>query len=94
MISKFEQELQETFVEAFDLLVSKHNDYGPKNISNSPGGPMNGLVVRMHDKMARIENLLYSGKTIKHESVRDSFIDMANYAVIALMVLDEKWPKE
>ncbi len=76
-----------------ELLVSKHRDYGPKNISQSPGGPLNGLRVRMHDKLARINHLIDSGATPEHESLRDSFIDLANYSVIALMVLDGEWDK-
>ena len=43
---------------AIDLLVKKHNDYGPSNISDAPGGPLNGLSVRLHDKVARLNNLL------------------------------------
>lgn len=76
-----------------ELLVSKHRDYGPKNISNSPGGPLNGLRVRMHDKLARINHLVDSGFDPQHESLRDSFIDLANYSLIALMVLDDEWDK-
>ena len=44
------------------LLLMKHRDYGSKNISQSPGGALNGLRVRMHDKLARINNLLDSGR--------------------------------
>jgi len=36
---------------AGNLLIRKHKDYGPKNISHSPGGALNGLRVRMHDKV-------------------------------------------
>lgn len=77
-----------------DLLVKKQKDYGPKNISNAPGGPLNGLRVRMFDKLARINNLIETGATPENESLRDSFMDIANYATIALMVLDNKWDKE
>lgn len=73
------------------LLLSKHDDYGPTNISNAPGGALNGLQVRIHDKVARINHLIASGKDPKHESLRDSFQDLANYAVIALLVLDGDW---
>jgi hypothetical protein len=74
-----------------ELLLSKHRDYGPKNISDSPGGPINGLRVRMHDKLARINNLVDSGASPEHESLEDSFKDMANYGVIGLLVLRGKW---
>ena len=77
-----------------DLLLSKHKDYGPKNISLAPGGPINGLRVRMHDKLARINNLVDSGATPEHESLEDSFKDMANYAIIGLLVLRGKWDNE
>jgi hypothetical protein len=80
-----------TFQELQDLLISKHKDYGPKNISDSPGGPINGLRVRMHDKLARINNLVDSNKNPEHESLEDSFKDMANYAIIGLLVLRGKW---
>lgn len=77
--------------ELSDLLLSKHRDYGPRNISDAPGGAINGLRVRMHDKLARINNLFDSGAEPEHESLEDSFKDMANYAIIGLLVLRGKW---
>lgn len=74
-----------------ELLIKKQKDYGPKNISDSPGGPLNGLRVRMFDKLARINNLVETGATPENESLRDSFMDIANYAIIAMMVLDKQW---
>lgn len=91
-MSKFEDDLSEIFVEAEALLLRKHRDYGPTNISRAPGGAINGLRVRMHDKTARINHLVDSGATPENESLRDSFIDLLNYSAIALMVLDNKWP--
>ena len=79
---------------AGNLLIKKHHDYGPKNISQSPGGPLNGLRVRMWDKIARINNLIDSNVNPSNESLRDSFIDLLNYSAIAMMVLDETWPNE
>jgi len=78
---------------AGNLLIRKHHDYGPKNIAHSPGGPLNGLRVRMWDKVARINNLLDSNLSPSNESLRDSFIDLLNYSAIAIMVLDRKWPE-
>ena len=87
----FEQALANTNGELLELLISKHKDYGPKNISDSPGGPLNGLRVRMHDKLARINNLIDKGVDPQHESLEDSFKDMANYAIIGLLVLRGQW---
>lgn len=91
--SSFRQEVEKIMFELGDLLVSKHQDYGPKNISNAPGGAINGLLVRMHDKMARLNNLHYNNKSANYESIEDTYKDLANYAVIALMVLRDKWDK-
>ena len=79
--------------QAGNLLVRKHHDYGPKNIAHSPGGPLNGLRVRMWDKIARINNLLDSGVAPSNEYLRDSFLDLLNYSAIAMMVLDGVWPE-
>ena len=90
----FDATVLKYFDENAKLLLSKHNDYGPTNISHAPGGPINGLRVRMHDKLARINHLTDSGKNPENESLRDSFIDLANYAMIGLLVLDGEWPKK
>ena len=73
------------------LLIKKQLDYGPKNIALAPGGPLNGLRVRMFDKISRINHLIDTGATPENESLRDSFMDLANYGIIAMMVLDGEW---
>lgn len=93
-IVSFEETVYKYFGDSADLLVRKHHDYGPKNIALAPGGPLNGLRVRIWDKVARINNLIDSGKDPEHESLIDSFQDLANYAIIAMLVIDGKWPKE
>ena len=93
-IAEFETLVQEYFDLNAELLLRKHRDYGPKNIAHSPGGAINGLRVRMHDKLARINHLIDNNATPENESLRDSFIDLANYAIIGLLVLDGEWPNE
>jgi hypothetical protein len=91
--SAFERNVDKVFRELEKLLLSKHRDYGPRNIADAPGGAINGLRVRMHDKLARINNLVDNNKNPEHESLEDSFKDMANYAIIGLLVLRDKWDK-
>ena len=74
-----------------EILVKKQNDYGPYNIARAPGGPMNGLLVRMYDKIARLDNLRKRNNTPNYESVEDSLIDLANYAIIGLLVIRDQW---
>ena len=90
---KFVEDMWRVFDTAGTLLLRKHKDYGPLNVARSPGGPLNGLRVRMWDKVARINNLLDSGVKPSNESLRDSFVDLLNYSAIAIMVLDKNWPE-
>lgn len=92
--SKFTSDMWSVFDSAGNLLISKHKDYGPTNISNAPGGALNGLRVRMHDKTARINHLIDSGATPENESLKDSFVDLLNYSAIAIMVLEGTWPSK
>ena len=80
--------------EITDILIKKQADYGPHNIGRAPGGALNGLIVRIHDKISRIIHLTSNEVDPQNESLRDSYVDLANYALIALMVLDGTWPKE
>jgi Nucleotide modification associated domain 1 len=89
--TKFELDVWQTYDDLAELLLKKHSDYGPKNISQSPGGPLNGLRVRMHDKLARINNLIDNNREPGNEPLEDSFLDMANYAIIGLLVLRGQW---
>lgn len=90
---EFADEVRIVYDELMSLLLSKHRDYGPRNIADAPGGAINGLRVRMHDKLARINNLVDSKTEPEHESLEDSFKDMANYAIIGMLLLRDKWDK-
>jgi hypothetical protein len=64
------------------VLVSKQHDYGHKNISMF--GAI-GIAVRLCDKIARVNNLLKRGDNAMNESLKDSYMDILGYAVIAVM---------
>lgn len=75
------------------LVASKQRDYGPRAINDAPGGALNGIHVRLHDKLARATNL--SGRwphPAGNESLYDTYMDIAGYALIAMLYLDGKWP--
>lgn len=77
--------------ELLEVLYAKHKDYGPMNIAGAPGGAMNGLRVRMYDKLARLNNLVDTGDTPNYESIEDTLLDLANYAIIGLLVQRGQW---
>ena len=76
--------------QAEQIFRRKHHDYGPCNIALT-GLP--GVIVRMSDKVSRLRNLVLKNKEPNNESIEDNLIDVANYAIIALLVMAGKWPE-
>lgn len=71
-----------------DLLIRKHKNYGPLNILQSPGSALNGLRVRMWDKLARINHMIdHDVDDAVGEPLLETFGDLANYGVIGRLVL-------
>lgn len=75
------------------LMDRKQRDYGPRNISK--GGTF-GCVLRASDKFERLFTLYQSGRRKRaiNESIEDTFRDISNYMIIALMVEGGKWSNE
>lgn len=65
-----------------NILVKKQRDYGPENIRRFG---RQGLLVRMHDKVARLENLLNNDGSPENESIHDTVLDIIGYAAIGIM---------
>ena len=41
-----------------------------------------GILTRMCDKMSRISNLLNKDRAVEEETIEDTLLDLANYAII------------
>lgn len=92
-VNQFAADMWEIFDSAGNLLLKKHEAYGPTNISQAPGGPENGLRVRMHDKMARLNHIIDNpGVDTNDESLEDTLKDLLNYCAIFIMVRRNQWP--
>lgn len=89
----FVEAVDHLFEDLSDLLLAKHADYSSKNISTAPGGPLFGIVVRLHDKMCRLENLVVNKAEPKYEPIEDTLRDIVGYAAIGLLVQSGDWPE-
>lgn len=80
--------------EALNLMKTKNADYAAADdpFKNFRRHGLYGIVVRLSDKLARLENYVKSGKLqVKDESVRDTVLDIINYACLfAGLALEEK----
>jgi len=73
-------------------LIRKQKDYGPENIARF--GNI-GLLIRMHDKIARLENIYakcewdfnkaIAVNAVSDETIIDTLIDIMGYSAIAIM---------
>ena len=72
--------------EAIELFKKKNTDYGDAFANYGPIG----VIVRMGDKISRLNSVTNNGiNMINTESIRDTLIDLHNYAAMAIMLLDE-----
>ena len=108
-VAQFEEEYPELSQEfkiiqdeMYRMFAAKHMDYGLQNISlggdltneNDKKFSLTGLAIRLTDKISRLRNLLTNGKNfVKGEGMEDTFIDIANYGIIGMLVGRDKWKK-
>lgn len=86
-----------------ELCLSKGDDYAGQSdrLANfkdagtiSGSGAAQNCFNLMATKMARLKQLLSSGKTPNNESIQDSLIDLANYSFLLDSLLWEKDQEE
>lgn len=72
-----------------DIYISKNEDYGDSTHKSYRDYGMVSFVVRMQDKLNRIYNLACknSDRKVEDEKVEDTLLDLANYAILALIEL-------
>ena len=90
------QEILEHMLATYKI---KMNDYSPWNMKGT--GEV-GAITRLWDKTARLMNLMgfdigtgkfTSLKDPKNESIDDTLLDLANYAIITMILRKGKWGK-
>jgi hypothetical protein len=90
---RIDNRYMQLIVELISLHEKKVADYGP--IDSEEGNlkasaefgisPWVGVCLRMNDKWKRIKHFIKQGNLV-NESVEDSLIDFANYALLALFL--------
>jgi len=85
------EQMQTVQKEALTLFEKKNKDYGD---AFANFGTI-GVLVRLSDKISRAVSISKSSVTlVKDESLRDTLIDLHNYAAMAIMLMDEKSDEE
>ena len=72
--------------EALDLFAKKNADYGDAFAKFG----IIGILMRIEDKIQRSLSITKNGVTlVDDEKIRDTLLDLHNYAAMGLMLLDE-----
>lgn len=90
--TSLEERASEILEECLAVLIRKHRDYSPANISGSPFGVLPGLLTRLWDKQARAVSLVSSGDEPNYESLIDTAMDSINYWTIFILAYEGYWP--
>jgi hypothetical protein len=93
---RFLQRIDETAIEAIEIVRLKNSDYANhddpflnfKSVTEDGLSVAAGMTVRMRDKMSRIGNLINRPAEVTDESLRDTCLDLANYALILAVWLE------
>jgi hypothetical protein len=81
-----ERQILDVQTEAFNLFRKKNQDYGD---AFADYGPV-GVMVRMGDKIRRMVSITKSGvNLVEDEKLRDTLVDLCNYAAMAVLLMDE-----
>lgn len=70
--------------------IAKNHDYGNSFEQSLDKFGLVASMVRLGDKMNRIESLTKKEAQVKDESIKDTLLDMANYAIMTVMWMDKK----
>lgn len=91
-IKKLEK-LEDLLYEALQTYIKKNADYGDSFSKSYKEFGITAPVVRMNDKMERLKSLTKADAKVKDESIRDTLIDLANYAMMTVIELEEEEEK-
>lgn len=67
--------------------AAKNHDYGNSFDQSLYKFGLIASIVRMNDKMNRLETLTRKNAEVKDESIEDTLLDLANYAIMTVMWL-------
>lgn len=85
--------IQQKCDELKTVLVRKNMDYGASAFNPpalAPGvAPTTAILVRMSDKIARLNNLQTAEKP-NYEAIEDTILDLAGYAILLLVAKQQE----
>lgn len=72
-----------------EVYERKNADYGDSFSKTFDEFGLTSSAVRMNDKMERFKKLIKQEAQVKDESIRDTLLDLANYAVLTIVEMSK-----
>ena len=72
------------------LYEKKNADYGDSFSKTFAEYGMAVACIRLSDKLERLKRLTKAEAEVKDESIRDTLVDLANYAIMTIMEVDSE----
>lgn len=89
MVSDKVTKHKELCIELNQLYAKKNHDYGDSFHQTFEEEGMAMARIRLGDKLSRFKTLTRSDKqAVKDESIRDTLIDLANYAIMTVLEME------
>lgn len=85
-VPEFEQRLDRVLAEIKETLIKKNHDYGDSFAKQYKKYGLTSYLIRDEDKTLRLESL-QTKDALVDESVRDTVLDKAGYAILALVTM-------
>lgn len=81
------REHKRIIVKLHKLFIQKSTDYGSSTHDTYEKYGLTSFLVRLEDKLNRARTISKQEALVKDEKIEDTLLDMANYAILAVMEL-------
>lgn len=74
------------------VLIKKNHDYGNSVQKQFQKYGLTSILIRLDDKLSRLDNLLDNNQMVSDESILDTLQDLAGYALLGKICLQSEKP--
>lgn len=74
----------------YQIYEKKNADYGDSFSKTFEEFGLTASAIRINDKTERFKKLIKQNAQVQDESIKDTLLDLANYAVLTLMEMSKK----
>ncbi len=72
-----------------NMYITKNHDYGDSVHDTYMKYGITSFLVRLEDKLNRARTISSKSQMVEDEKLKDTLLDMANYAILAVLELED-----